>query len=136
MSSAVMWNLSRGPETALPCASQSVERTSGTMSSVAPKLRAALERAGITARDLAAKIGMDESTVSLWLSGQRTPRMKNLEKVARALGIEMAELWNGPEAIPANAAQLAVLEDMAALPATQQEAIAAMVRAARLATAK
>lgn len=63
MSSAVMRNLSRGPEMALPCASQSVERASGTMSSVAPKLRAAL-------------------------------------------------------------------------PATQQEAIAAMVRAARLATAK
>lgn len=104
------------------------------MSTIASKLRAALDRAGITARDLAAKVGMDESTVSLWLSGQRTPRMKNLEKVARALGIEMAELWSGPEAVPANSAQMSVIEDMTALSSEQQEAIAAMVRSIKSAS--
>lgn len=54
--------------------------------------------------------------------------MKNLEKVAAALGIEMAELWEGPEATPANAAQQSVVDDMAGMTPEQQEAIAAMVR--------
>jgi transcriptional regulator with XRE-family HTH domain len=96
------------------------------------KLRAALDRSGITARDLAKRIPVDESTVSLWLAGERTPRMKNLEKFAKALGIELAELWEGPEAVPSNEAQLSVLEDMNHLTPVQQEAVAAMVRAMRV----
>lgn len=94
-------------------------------------LRAARDRGGFTNRDLAEKIGRDESTVSLWMSGKRTPRMKNLQDLARVMGVEMAELWSGPEAIPATAAQAAVLEEMSHLDETQQEAIAALVRSMR-----
>ena len=104
MSSVLMRYASHSAAGALPCVSHPVQLAFGNMRDLAPKLRAALDRAGITARDLAGRIGLDESTVSLWLSGQRTPRMKNLEKVAQALGIELAELWAGPQATPATAA--------------------------------
>jgi transcriptional regulator with XRE-family HTH domain len=101
------------------------------MSVIAPKLRAALDRAGITARDLAGRIDMDESTVSLWLSGKRTPRLKALEKIAAALNIELAELWAGPEAIPANAVQAAMVDEMGQLTPAQQEALLALARSMR-----
>jgi transcriptional regulator with XRE-family HTH domain len=104
------------------------------MSIVAPKLRAALERAGITARDLAGRIDMDESTVSLWLSGGRTPRMKNLQKVADALGIELATLWAGPEATPATEVQAAMIDEMGQLSPAQQEALLAIARTMRTPT--
>lgn len=94
-------------------------------------LRAARDKGGFTNRDLAEKIGRDESTVSLWMSGKRTPRMKNLEELARVMGYELKELYNGPEAVPATAAQASVLEDMGHLDETQQEAIAAFVRSMR-----
>lgn len=101
------------------------------MSLLAPKLRAALDRAGITARDLAGRIEMDESTVSLWLSGKRTPRVKALEKIAAALGIELAELWSGPEATPATAVQAAMIDEMGQLTPAQQEALLALARSMR-----
>lgn len=103
----------------------------GKMFDLPAMLRAARDAGGFTNRDLAEKIGRDESTVSLWMSGKRTPRMKNLVELARVMGIEMTELWSGPEATPATAAQAAVLEDMSHLDETQQEAIAAFVRSMR-----
>lgn len=103
----------------------------GNMSDLPAMLRAARDTGGFTNRDLAEKIGRDESTVSLWMSGKRTPRMKNLQELARAMGVEMAELWSGPEAVPVTAAQAAVLEEMSHLDETQQEAIAALVRSMR-----
>lgn len=131
MSSVLIKPLADRLSTALRCESQSVKRDDGNMLDIPAKLRVALKRADITARDLAKLIRMSESIVSLWLSGERTPRMKNLEKIAKALGIEMDELWNGSEARPANKAQLAVIEDMDHLTTTQQEAIAGMVRSMR-----
>jgi transcriptional regulator with XRE-family HTH domain len=102
------------------------------MSVLAPKLRALLDRKGITARDLAGRIDMDESTVSLWLSGQRTPRVKNIEKLARALDVELAEIWSGSESEPQSPVQAAVVDEMKAMSETQQEAILAMIRAMKM----
>jgi transcriptional regulator with XRE-family HTH domain len=101
------------------------------LTSLPAMLRAARDKGGFTNRDLADKIGRDESTVSLWMSGKRTPRMKNLEQLARVMGVEMADLWSGPEAMPATAMQVAVLEGMNHLDETQQEAVAALVRSMR-----
>lgn len=99
-----------------------------TMSDLPAMLRAARDKSGFTSRDLAEKIGRSESTVSLWMSGKRTPRMKNLEQLAHVMGVEMNELWEGPEATPATAAQALVLEEMNQLTELQQEAVAAIVR--------
>ncbi len=98
---------------------------------LADKIKAAFDRSGLSQRDLATAVGVDESTVSLWLSGGRVPRVKNLERLARAMGLEASELWNGPEATPASEAQAHVLEDMNYLSPTQQEVVAALVRSMR-----
>jgi transcriptional regulator with XRE-family HTH domain len=98
---------------------------------LADKIRSAFERSGLSQRDLATAVGVDESTVSLWLSGERTPRVKNLEKLARAMGLEARELWSGPEATPVNEVQAKVLEDMNHLSPAQQEVVAAVVRSMR-----
>lgn len=95
---------------------------------LAANIKAAFDRGDFNQRALADAIGVHESTVSLWISGKRTPGMKNLEKLARAMGLETTALWAGPEAMPATAAQKAVLEDMNQLDATQQEIVAALVR--------
>lgn len=102
---------------------------SPTMSTdLAAAIRTAFDNGGFTQAKLAEAIGVHESTVSLWISGKRTPTVKNLEKLARAMGLETKALWSGPEAIPANEAQLSVLQDMNELDPTQQEIVAALVR--------
>lgn len=112
----------------------SASATKTTMLSGLPaRLRAARDECGKTNRQLADEVGKDESTVSLWMSGGRTPRMKNLEKLAQAMGKELGDLWEGPQATPANAAQQSVLDDMTTMSPEQQEAIAALVRAAKTA---
>lgn len=102
-----------------------------TMTPIPSRLRAALDAAGMTARDLAARLGMNESTVSLWLSGGRTPRMKNLVKIAEVLQIEVTELWDGPEAVPTNPVQMALLDEISGLSPAQQEALLALARTMR-----
>ncbi len=57
--------------------------------------------------------------------------MKNLEKLAKAMGLEARDLWSGPEVVPATAAQKSVLDDMNQLDPTQQEIVAALVRSMR-----
>lgn len=109
-----------------------MRRNHPTMSTpIAEKIKSAFERSGLSQRELADKVGVDESTVSLWLSGGRIPRVKNLEKLAQAMGIEARELWSGPEATPVSEVQAQVLEDMAHLSPTQQEVVAALVRSMR-----
>lgn len=131
MSSVVTAGEIEGATGGLRLPSHPVRADLPTMLDLPAKLRVALERADITARDLANRLRVDESTVSLWLSGQRTPRVKNLEKIAKALGVEMAKLWDGPQATPANKAQQSVMDDMNHLDDAQQEAVAALVRAMR-----
>ena len=94
-------------------------------------IEAAILKGGFSQRGLADAIGVHESTISLWISGKRTPGMKNLEKLAKAMGLEARDLWSGPEAMPATAAQKAVLDDMNQLDPTQQEIVAALVRSMR-----
>lgn len=52
-------------------------------------LRERLDRANLYGKDLATAIGADKSTVSLWLSGKRTPRdPATLRKVAAAFSVD------------------------------------------------
>lgn len=54
--------------------------------------------------------------------------MKNLIAIAEALGIEVTELWDGPEAVPSTATQMALLEELDRLTPAQQEALLALAR--------
>lgn len=55
-------------------------------------IRKRLYKLGWTRRDLAEIVGVSETTVSRWLNGKRTPRVKDAECLAIALGMTLEEL--------------------------------------------
>lgn len=50
---------------------------------------------GITQKELASLIGVSESAISKWKSGDNEPSMKNLKKIADVLNCSMSELTEG-----------------------------------------
>lgn len=54
--------------------------------------KSAREKSGLTQRDLATELGIDQSTVSLWEVGKTQPRAKLLPRLARILGCTVDEL--------------------------------------------
>ena len=54
--------------------------------------KAAREKSGMTQRDLATTLGVDQSTVSLWEVGKTQPRAKLLPKLAQILKCTVDEL--------------------------------------------
>lgn len=54
--------------------------------------KGARERSGLTQRDLATELGIDQSTVSLWEVGKTQPRAKLLPHLASILGCTIDEL--------------------------------------------
>lgn len=48
-----------------------------------------IKEKGISQRELAKKSGLDESTISLYVSGARTPNLKNHVKLCQALGVDI-----------------------------------------------
>jgi transcriptional regulator with XRE-family HTH domain len=107
--------------------------TPATMTELSDKISAAIEGSPYNAREVAELVGVHESTVSLWINGERTPRVKHLEKLAQVLGREIGEFWAGPEATPATATQAAMVDEMAQLDPVQQEALLALARSMRAA---
>jgi transcriptional regulator with XRE-family HTH domain len=57
------------------------------------RLRAAINRAGLDADQLAALVEVDVKTVRRWISEGRTPYERHRTRVARALGREQRDLW-------------------------------------------
>lgn len=49
----------------------------------------------ITQRELAKKSGLTESSISRYFNGERTPNIKNAEKMASALGLRIVMLNAG-----------------------------------------
>ncbi len=62
------------------------------MTTFAAALRAAREARGWSQYRLAHHIGVDESTVSRWESGNRTPTLPMLYRIAEVLGCRAADL--------------------------------------------
>lgn len=54
------------------------------------------EERGLTQKEFADKLGLDQSTVSLWENGKTQPRTKLLVKIARILGCTVEELVSDP----------------------------------------
>lgn len=94
---------------------------------LAARLRKARDDAQASHGYIAQNLDVDESTVSRWMNGSRTPTVKNLIELAELLGIEMTDLWDGPEVLPATAEQRMVVEAMKGLDAAQQQAILALI---------
>ena len=54
-------------------------------------------RANMTQAQLAKKMNVDQSTVSLWETGKTFPMRKLRKKLAKVLGCTVGELVNGGE---------------------------------------
>lgn len=52
-----------------------------------------IEMRGTTARELAAKVGVTEATVSLYAAGKRTPRVDVAQRIALALGCDVRDVF-------------------------------------------
>jgi len=56
------------------------------------------KRQGLTYEDLAARVGVDRSTIALWERGERSPGFSIILKMCQALGVELAALLVHAEA--------------------------------------
>lgn len=99
------------------------------LQSLAERIRRLIAESSFSAADVASALKVDKSAVSRWMSGQRTPTLQNLIDLAALLDVEMRELWEGPEAIPATPEQRAMLERMAQMTPEQQQAFLALASA-------
>lgn len=63
-----------------------MEKTTGTI------IREAREKAGMTQKEVAEKLGIKSATISEWERGFRTPKIDTLRKLALALDISWIEL--------------------------------------------
>lgn len=98
------------------------------MELIGKNLTLMMERAGKDARWISGEVGVHESTVSLWLSGKRTPTVKHLQEVVAALGGEIREAWEGPLATPATPAARTLLNIANNLSPAQIEALTALAK--------
>ena len=55
-------------------------------------LRELRTRLYMTQVELAERVGVSEPTIVSWETGQRVPRLRNIPKLAEALGVEPAEV--------------------------------------------
>ena len=58
------------------------------------------KRAGLTQKKLAARLGVDRTTISNWDSGKSHPRIDMLAKLAKELNCSPNDLINEPEPQP------------------------------------
>lgn len=92
---------------------------------LAAKIDALIETSPYSQKEVAIHLGVDKSTISRWITGERTPTMKNLMDLADLVGVDMRELWEGPDVLPATPEQRMMLEVMKSLtPEAQQLLIA------------
>jgi len=78
--------------------------------------------------EIARALGVDKSAISRWMNGQRTPTVQNLIELARLLEIEITELWDGEQVLPATPEQRLMVELMGKMTTEQQETFLAMAK--------
>jgi len=78
--------------------------------------------------EVARALGVDKSAISRWMNGQRTPTVQNLIELAHLLEVEVTDLWNGEEVLPATPEQRLMVDLMGKMTAEQQEAFLAMAK--------
>ena len=96
------------------------------IATLAARIRALIEASDFTQAEIGRALGVDKSTVNKWMTGGRTPTMQNLIELAELLGVDMREIWEGPEAIPTTPEQRLMVEQMARMTPEQQQAFLAM----------
>lgn len=96
------------------------------LAELAATLKRLIESSSYKPADVARELSVDRSVVGRWMTGERTPTMKNLIELADLLGVEMTDIWQGEEAIPSTPEQRLMVERMRAMSAEQQQAFLAM----------
>lgn len=61
------------------------------------RVKEILKSKGMTAKELAALIGVSEPSLSLTIKAGANPSLQSLEKIAAALGVPVAELVESPK---------------------------------------
>ena len=61
------------------------------------RIKELLREKGITAKELASKIGMTETGLSIAMGDNGNPPLKRLEQIATALGVPVTELFDQPK---------------------------------------
>lgn len=77
------------------------------------QIRAARRQLGLNQADFAARLGVNQATVSRWESGS-VPDVNALERISKLTGIDMAALVNAEVAIPASGPTLYIKGEVAA----------------------
>lgn len=57
------------------------------------RVKELLKEKGMTAKELAARLGMTETGLSIAISDKGNPPLKRVEEIAAALGVEVTELF-------------------------------------------
>lgn len=57
------------------------------------RIKQILREKGITAKELAARLGMTETGLSISIGEKGNPPLKRLQQIADALGVEVSELF-------------------------------------------
>ena len=66
------------------------------MATFGQRLRAAMERQGVTVRELAKRMDVHEKTIYRWREDPRGPSIADCDKIARALGVPITDLVQTP----------------------------------------
>lgn len=61
------------------------------------RIKELLREKGITSKELASKIGMTETGLSIAMGDNGNPPLKRLEQIATALGVPVTELFDKPK---------------------------------------
>ena len=60
------------------------------------RIKELLKQRGLTAKELAEKLGMTETGLSIAISEKGNPPLKRLQQIASALGVDITELFEKP----------------------------------------
>jgi len=97
-----------------------------TMSVNHLKLSAARDRLGLSNMDIATALDVSEATVSRWMTGERTPLMHNLRRLADLLNESVGNLTDDT-GTPRTALRQAIDDALADIPENQQEVVLALL---------
>ncbi len=97
--------------------------------------KARMNALGLNQTDLARMLGYTKGAVSHWFRDRGLPSMKDMHRIAAALGVDVATLISEDAEIAVGEAQRNVVRLMKEVSAADQEMVLAIVRAA-LATRK